>query len=64
MAKKPFINKYGFVEYPFLHDTRKGKNWWLWNLMEDFLKRRARQQKGHDYTREDMENDFKIREVL
>ncbi|MEC7641546.1 MAG: hypothetical protein VYC17_05255 [Nitrospinota bacterium] len=59
MAKKPFINKYGFVEYPFLHDQRKGKNWWFWNLMEDFLKRRARQRKGHDYTHEDMEEDFK-----
>ena len=40
MAKKPFINKHGFVEYPFLHDTRKQKNWWFYNLMEDYLKRR------------------------
>ena len=37
MAKKPFINKYGFVEYPFLHDQRKAKNWWFWNLMEESL---------------------------
>jgi len=59
MAKKPFINKYGFVEYPFLHDNRKARNWWFWNLLEDFLKRRARQRKGHDYTRDDMEEDFK-----
>lgn len=60
MAKKPFINKYGFVEYPFLHDTRKAKNWWFWNLMEDFLKRRARQRKGTEYTRDDMQEDFKV----
>ncbi|MFQ5672736.1 MAG: hypothetical protein ACE5G9_06550 [Nitrospinales bacterium] len=59
MAKKPFINKYGFVEYPFLHDQRKAGNWWFWNLLEDFLKRRARQRKGHDYTRDDMEEDFR-----
>ena len=59
MAKKPFINKYGFVEYPFLHDTRKSKNWWFWNLLDDYLKRRARQSAGQDYTKEDMENDFK-----
>lgn len=59
MAKKPFINKYGFVEYPFLHDDRKAKNWWFWNLMEDSLKRRARQKKGPEYTREDMDEDFK-----
>jgi len=59
MAKKPFINKYGFVEYPFLHDDRKSKNWWFWNLLDDYLKRRARQSAGKDYTREDMENDFK-----
>ena len=59
MAKKPFINKYGFVEYPFLHDDRKSKNWWFWNLLDDYLKRRARQTVGQDYTREDMENDFK-----
>ncbi|MCH7498609.1 MAG: hypothetical protein IH886_01125, partial [Nitrospinae bacterium] len=44
MAKKPFINKYGFVEYPFLHDQRKGKNWWFFNLLEDHLKRRARRK--------------------
>ena len=59
MAKKPFINKYGFVEYPFLHDTRKGKNWWFWNLLEDYLKRRARQKVGHEYTKDDMDKDFK-----
>ncbi|MBI5427792.1 MAG: hypothetical protein HZA02_05875 [Nitrospinae bacterium] len=59
MAKKPFINKYGFVEYPFLHDQRKGKNWWFWNLLEDYLKRRARQKKGPDYTRDDMDEDFR-----
>ena len=59
MPKKPFINKYGFVEYPFLHDTRKGKNWWFWNLLEDYLKRRARQKVGHEYTKEDMNKDFK-----
>ena len=50
MAKKPFINKHGFVEYPFLHDTRKQKNWWFYNLMEDYLKRRARQNVGPNYT--------------
>ncbi len=58
MAKKPFINKYGFVEYPFLHDQRKGKNWWFFNLLEDYLKRRARQKHGHDYTREQMDEDM------
>lgn len=60
MAKKPFINKYGFVEYPFLHDQRKAKNWWFWNLMEDYLKRRARQKHGLDFTREHMTEDFKV----
>ncbi len=59
MAKKPFINKHGFVEYPFLHDTRKQKNWWFYNLMEDYLKRRARQNVGPNYTRENCEDDFK-----
>ncbi len=59
MAKKPFINKYGFVEYPFLHDERKSKNWWFWNLMEDYLKRRARQRVGPEYSRDDMEQDLK-----
>ncbi|PIQ96721.1 MAG: hypothetical protein COV67_07980 [Nitrospinae bacterium CG11_big_fil_rev_8_21_14_0_20_56_8] len=59
MAKKPFINKYGFVEYPFLHDQRKSKNWWFWNLMEDYLKRRARQKNGPAYTRDHMDDDFK-----
>ncbi|MBN4078148.1 hypothetical protein JYT29_02335 [Nitrospina gracilis] len=59
MAKKPFINKHGFVEYPFLHDTRKQKNWWFYNLMEDHLKRRARQHVGPNYTRDDCEEDFK-----
>jgi len=59
MAKKPFINKYGFVEYPFLHDTRKGKNWWFWNLLEDYLRRRARHKKGQAFTKEDMDKDFK-----
>jgi hypothetical protein len=59
MAKKPFINKHGFVEYPFLHDTRKQKNWWFYNLMEDHLKRRARQHVGPNYTRDDCEDDFK-----
>ena len=59
MAKKPFINKYGFVEYPFLHDTRKGKNWWFWNLLEDYLRRRARQKVGNEFTKEDMDKDFK-----
>ena len=59
MAKKPFINKYGFVEYPFLHDDRKAKNWWFWNLLDDHLKRRARHAIGDGYTREDMDNDFK-----
>jgi hypothetical protein len=58
MAKKPFINKYGFVEYPFLHDERKGKNWWFFNLLEDHLKRRARQKHGFDYTREHMDKDM------
>ncbi|QPJ65967.1 MAG: hypothetical protein G3M78_11405 [Candidatus Nitrohelix vancouverensis] len=58
MAKKPFINKYGFVEYPFLHDQRKMGNWWFWNLLDDYLKRRARQKHGHGYTREQMEEDF------
>ncbi|UCD11023.1 MAG: hypothetical protein JSU88_10180 [Nitrospinaceae bacterium] len=58
MAKKPFINKYGFVEYPFLHDQRKGKNWWFFNLLEDYLKRRARQKHGFDYTRDQMDEDM------
>ncbi len=58
MAKKPFINKYGFVEYPFLHDQRKGKNWWFFNLLEDHLKRRARQKHGQDYTRDHMDEDM------
>ena len=58
MAKKPFINKYGFVEYPFLHDDRKGKNWWFFNLLEGHLKRRARQKIGPDYTKNDMEKDM------
>lgn len=47
------------MEYPFLHDDRKSKNWWFWNLLDDYLKRRARQTVGQDYTRDDMENDFK-----
>ena len=59
MAKKPFINKYGFVEYPFLHDQRKQKNWWFYNLMEDYLKRRAKHKIGPTYTRDDCEEDFK-----
>jgi len=59
MAKKPFINKHGFVEYPFLHDTRKQKNWWFWNLLEDYMKRRARQKHGQGYTRDHMDEDFK-----
>lgn len=59
MAKKPFINKYGFVEYPFLHDTRKSKNWWFYNLLEDHLKRRAKHEHGLSYTRDHMEEDFK-----
>ena len=58
MAKKPFINKYGFVEYPFLHDERKSKNWWFWNLMEDYLKRRACQNHGLEFTRRHMEEDL------
>jgi hypothetical protein len=58
MAKKPFINKYGFVEYPFLHDTRKGKNWWFFNLLDDHLKRRARQKHGIGYTRDHMDEDL------
>lgn len=58
MAKKPFINKYGFVEYPFLHDTRKGQNWWFFNLLEDYLKRRSRKAIGPDYTKNDMEKDM------
>ena len=58
MAKKPFINKYGFVEYPFLHDQRKGKNWWFFNLLEDYLKRRARQKHGMEYTRDHMDEDM------
>lgn len=58
MAKKPFINKYGFVEYPFLHDQRKEKNWWFFNLLEDYLKRRARQKYGTDYTRNHMDEDL------
>ena len=59
MAKKPFINKYGFVEYPFLHDDRKAKNWWFYNLLEDHLRRRAKQTYGLKYTKEQMEEDFK-----
>ncbi len=60
MAKKPFINKYGFVEYPFLHDTRKSKNWWFFNLLEDHLKRRAKQTYGiGGFTRDQMDEDFK-----
>lgn len=58
MAKKPFINKYGFVEYPFLHDDRKKKNWWFFNLLEDYLKRRARQNAGPNFTRDDMDKDL------
>ena len=58
MAKKPFINKYGFVEYPFLHDERKGKNWWFFNLLEEHLKRRARRKHGSDYTRDQMDEDM------
>ncbi len=58
MPKKPFINKYGFVEYPFLHDDRKSQNWWFFNLLEDYLKRRCRQKLGPDYTKEDMHNDM------
>ncbi len=58
MAKKPFINKYGFVEYPFLHDQRKGKNWWFFNLLEEHLKRRAKHKIGKGYTREDMDKDM------
>lgn len=58
MAKKPFINKYGFVEYPFLHDTRKGQNWWFFNLLEDYLKRRCKHRLGDDYTKNDMEVDM------
>ncbi|MCH7498610.1 MAG: hypothetical protein IH886_01130, partial [Nitrospinae bacterium] len=56
--KKPFINKYGFVEYPFLHDQRKGKNWWFFNLLEDHLKRRARRKYGKDHTRDQMDEDM------
>ena len=59
MAKKPFINKHGFIEYPFLHDKRKENNWWFWNLLEDYIKRRTRQAKGQEYTKTDMEEDFK-----
>jgi len=58
MAKKPFINKYGFVEYPFLHDQRKGKNWWFFNLLEEHLKRRAKHKIGKDYTRDDIDKDM------
>ncbi len=58
MAKKPFINKYGFVEYPFLHDTRKMSNWWFFNLLEDYLKRRARHKHGAGYTRDHMDEDL------
>ena len=47
--KIPFINKHGFVEYPFLHDERKESNWWFFNLLEDYLKRRARQKHGHTW---------------
>ena len=59
MAKQPFINKHGFVEYPFLHDTRKAKNWWFWNLLDDYVKRRTRQAKGLDFTKEDKDEEFK-----
>tara|TARA_B110000438_G_scaffold252247_1_gene257172 strand:- start:434 stop:868 length:435 start_codon:yes stop_codon:yes gene_type:complete len=59
MAKKPFINKYGFVEYPFLHDTRKAKNWWFYNLLEDHLKRRAKHKYKLSYTQDHMTEDFK-----
>ena len=58
MAKVPFINKHGFVEYPFLHDARKESNWWFFNLLEDYLKRRARQKYGHAYTRDHMDEDM------
>ena len=58
MAKVPFINKHGFVEYPFLHDVRKESNWWFFNLLEDYLKRRARQKYGHTYTRDHMDEDM------
>ena len=58
MSKKPFINKHGFVEYPFLHDQRKGKNWWFFNLLEDHLKRRARQAHGREHTRDQMDTDM------
>jgi hypothetical protein len=58
MAKKPFINKYGFVEYPFLHDKRKEENWWFYNLLEDFLKLRSRQKYGPVYDKEVMEKDM------
>ena len=58
MAKKPFINKHGFVEYPFLHDARKESNWWFFNLLEDYLKRRARQKHGFGYTRDHMDEDM------
>jgi hypothetical protein len=59
MAKQPFINKHGFVEYPFLHDDRKARNWWFWNLLDDYIKRRTRQAKGPDYTKEDKDEEFK-----
>jgi len=58
MAKKPFINKYGFVEYPFLHDKRKEQNWWFYNLLEDYLKLRIRQKHGRNYVKEVMEKDM------
>jgi len=58
MAKVPFINKHGFVEYPFLHDARKESNWWFFNLLEDYLKRRAKQKYGHTYTRDHMDEDM------
>ncbi|MFQ5481187.1 MAG: hypothetical protein ACE5ER_00410 [Nitrospinaceae bacterium] len=58
MAKKPFINKYGFVEYPFLHDDRKAQNWWFFNLLEDHLKRRAKHKHGSDYTKQQMREDM------
>ena len=58
MAKKPFINKYGFVEYPFLHDKRKESNWWFYNLLEDYLKLRFRRKHGVDYNKDVMGKDM------
>ena len=58
MAKKPFINKYGFVEYPFLHDKRKEQNWWFYNLLEDYLKLRSRKKFGPVYDKEVMGKDM------